>query len=148
MRCSKAKKLISPYIDGEMDSGLKQALESHLADCGSCRGEFGETMKLRGLFAQTVEFKAPFGFATRVMAGAGAGKTPGRAWMPLFAKFAETLVVLAMVAAGTIAGGFLISGMPETSRITSAFSLEIFEPVPPGSVGSAYLAMTEAGHER
>ena len=149
MRCSKAKKLITPYVDAELGSGLKQLLESHMDSCGNCRSEFEGAMKLHDLLVQAESFKAPLGFATRVMAVAPADKSAGRAWMPLFARFAEALVVFAMVAAGIISGGFLINGLgPETRGLTSSFSLEIFEPVPPGSIGSAYLAMTEAGHER
>lgn len=149
MKCSKAKSLISPYVDGELDLGLKQALESHMDSCGTCRGEFEGALKLHDLLGQAESFKAPYGFSTRAMAGAAADKTGGRVWRPIFARFAEALVVLAMVAAGIVSGGFLINGLgPETRGITSSFSLEIFEPVPPGSVGSAYLAMTEVGHER
>jgi len=149
MRCTKAKRLISPYMDGELDSGLKQSLESHMDNCGSCRGELEGAMKLHDLFAQPVRFKAPYGFATRVMANAASDKKSRGAWIPVFAKFAETIVVLAMVGVGIISGTFLINGAgPENRGITSSFSLEIFEPVPPGSVGNAYLAMTEVRHER
>lgn len=149
MKCSNAKRLISPYMDGELDTDLKQSLRTHMDNCAKCGSEFDEAVKLRGLLARAERFKAPYGFATRVMANAAADKTGGRAWMPLFAKFAETVVVLAMVAAGIISGGFLLNGLaPENNGFASSFSLELFEPTPPGSIGGAYLAMMETGHEK
>ena len=149
MKCSKAKRLASPHLDGELGSGLKQSVESHIANCGKCSIEFDEAMKLRELIAQTERFKAPYGFATRVMANANAGKAARRAWMPIFAKFAETIVILVMVAVGIISGSFLINELaPKNNSMTSSFSLEMFEPAPPGSIGGAYLAMMETGHEK
>ena len=37
MRCSYAKKIISEYIDGDLDSGRKARLENHLSQCPDCR---------------------------------------------------------------------------------------------------------------
>lgn len=37
MRCTKARKLISEYADGDLNSKKKARLERHLSDCPSCR---------------------------------------------------------------------------------------------------------------
>ncbi len=37
MRCKKAKKLISDYIDGELNSSKSSSLEEHLKECEECR---------------------------------------------------------------------------------------------------------------
>ncbi len=37
MRCSRAQKYISEYVDGILDSGLEESLTRHLAECADCR---------------------------------------------------------------------------------------------------------------
>ena len=37
MRCRKASKLISFYLDGELNARQRKALEAHLSECASCR---------------------------------------------------------------------------------------------------------------
>jgi hypothetical protein len=39
------------------------------------------------------------------------------------------------------------SSLP-TATITSSFSLDVFDAAPPGSLGNAYLAMTEVENEK
>ncbi len=42
MKCSKAHKLISPYIDGELSERDMKTLEDHMKVCHKCRTEFEE----------------------------------------------------------------------------------------------------------
>ena len=37
MRCSRAKRLIGDYIDGNLEAKEKSALEQHLKDCPDCQ---------------------------------------------------------------------------------------------------------------
>ncbi len=37
MRCTKIRKWINDYIDGDLDSLRRQSLENHLKDCSGCR---------------------------------------------------------------------------------------------------------------
>ncbi len=53
MRCKKIRELIlTDYIDGELDSGVSEKIESHLASCEGCRKvkeeASGVTASLRG----------------------------------------------------------------------------------------------------
>ncbi|MBM4403742.1 MAG: zf-HC2 domain-containing protein [Candidatus Cloacimonetes bacterium] len=36
MRCSKVRKLLTPYLDQELSGGMRPRLEKHLQSCGSC----------------------------------------------------------------------------------------------------------------
>jgi hypothetical protein len=55
-----------------------------------------------------------------------------------------------MISVGVLAGRFVMNSMmnQRVSSFVSSFSLDLFEPAPPDSVGGAYLAMTEASHEK
>jgi len=64
---------------------------------------------------------------------------------PAYLKFIEILVVILMVIIGLISGNMLISGKEagKPADIALAYSLDVFEPTAPGSVGSAYLLVME-----
>ena len=150
MRCLKAHKLLSPYMDGELHPAKREALESHLKECDGCRAEFESLQKLQALFGHTEKYSAPYGFATRVTAAAGARSKGRAALAPWFVKLAEAALFALIISAGVLSGDFL-SGrlMPEkTASLTSSLSLEIFDPAPPESLGGVYLAMMEESHER
>lgn len=150
MRCSRAHKLISLYIDGELVTRDKEAFESHLKECRACSRELEETIKLHHLLAHTERFKAPYSFSAKVMANITADKAREFPLIPLFTKFAEVIVLLVILFSGIISGGFLANRlMPEkTVSIISSFSLDIFDPVPSHSLGGAYLAMMEVKYEK
>ena len=42
MRCYRARRLFSVYLDGEIDPRRRASLESHLADCKACSAELGK----------------------------------------------------------------------------------------------------------
>jgi len=49
MRCAKAKKLISAYIDSELDMPSVEALEEHVAECARCRDLLADLRKIAGM---------------------------------------------------------------------------------------------------
>jgi hypothetical protein len=102
------------------------------------------------LFARAEEFKPPYGFSTRVMANIASEKAKGFSWTPLFARFAEVIVLLAMIFTGIISGSFLSNRLVNEKKtlIMSSFYLDIFDPTPPDSLGGVYLAMTEVRDEK
>ncbi|HET7318469.1 MAG TPA: hypothetical protein VFK23_04960, partial [Nitrospirota bacterium] len=67
-----------------------------------------------------------------------------------FAKFAEAAVLLFVIFIGIAAGSFIMKGLPSqnATSLASSMSLDLFDAAPPGSLGGAYLAMTEANHEK
>jgi hypothetical protein len=149
MRCGKTK-LASPYIDGELEGEEKTLFEAHLRGCLECSRRIEGIRTTRALFANAERCKAPCGFSARVMAKAAERETKRFPLFPLWAKFAEVTVVLVMITVGILSGRFLTNSImgQRTVNIASSFSLEIFEPAPPGSLGGAYLALMEAGNEK
>jgi len=150
MKCSKAHKLISPFIDGELSERDIKTLEDHMKVCHKCRAEFGESKKLHNLFANVDGFKAPYGFHVRVMANISSGKARGISGIPVFARFAEAVVIIAIIAIGVFSGSLVIKGNPpdKAREIMASLSLDVFDSAPPGSLGGVYLAMTEVRNEK
>lgn len=150
MKCSKAHKLMSPYIDGELPEGEMSALEDHIKVCDKCRTEFEENKELHGFFSGLAEFKAPYGFQTRVMANVVTGKAEEKPGVSVLTRLAEALVVIAVITTGIMSGAFLVKNLvPEKAQyVIASLSLDVFDPAPTGSLGGAYLAMTEERNEK
>lgn len=145
MKCSKSK-MVSPYLDGELTAGEKARFESHVKGCPECSARLEAFQGMHAEFAGAEREKAPAWFSARVRARV-AGVRPQRiAAFPLLVRFAEIAIVLLMITVGVISGRLLVRGAPGPSmgNIASTFSLEVFDPAPPDSVGGVYLAMTEA----
>ncbi|MBI5635291.1 MAG: zf-HC2 domain-containing protein [Nitrospirae bacterium] len=150
MNCSKTDKLISPYIDGELKAEAKEAFEAHMKACYACSMAVEQVRKQHNLFAQAKQYKVPYGFSTRVMANVSAERTGWFSLTPLFARFAGAIVLLMIISIGMISGGFLSGSLMQTKMVsmTSALSLDLFDPMPPDSLGGAYFAMTEVKDEK
>jgi anti-sigma factor RsiW len=146
MRCSKARKFFSSYIDGELGENETSRLKSHLARCGRCSTELDEMRMLHGLFSRAERFSAPPGFCGDVMQKISARPVKVFSLFPAFTRFAEAAAVVAAVTAGLMTGGMLINVVAPhqmEEQIAASLSLETLEALPPDSLGRAYLAMTE-----
>lgn len=151
MNCSKTQKFISPYIDGELSEGTKRNLESHIKDCEKCRTEMKAMQELHQLFVSTEKFKAPHGFHTRVMANVNTAK--GTGWLSgisIPVRLAEAVMVLVLIAVGILSGSLLGKGLApaKVGNEMAALHLDVFNSAPPGTLGGAYLAMTEERNEK
>jgi len=150
MSCPKTK-LISAYLDKELVLSEKAAFEIHLKGCNSCAHALEELRSLRVVFANVERLPAPYGFATRVMARTAELENKKAPWLvPFFVRFAEAAVLLVVITVGILAGKVMTnsSSATTTTNIASSLSLDLFDAAPPGSLGGAYLAMTEAKHEK
>jgi anti-sigma factor RsiW len=150
MSCPKSK-LISEYLDKEMGLGEKTAFETHLQGCNSCSHSLEEMRSLRAAFANAEQHQAPYGFAARVMARTAEFEKKKSPWfVPFSLRFAEAAVLLIVITVGILAGRIMTSSSlaAQTTNIASSFSLDLFDAAPPGSLGNAYLAMTEVRNEK
>ncbi|RJQ29389.1 MAG: hypothetical protein C4589_04995 [Peptococcaceae bacterium] len=69
MKCTKAKNLFSPWLDGELGPVEAGEFRRHIAGCASCRGEFSEWREISGVMRGMAEaVTAPAGFAGSVRA--------------------------------------------------------------------------------
>lgn len=66
MRCSEAKSLFSPYLDGVVTGTQMGALSRHLEGCGACRREYVQLNQTQRLLAKVGRRKAPSDLALRL----------------------------------------------------------------------------------
>jgi len=146
MRCSKASKCLSPYIDGELGPQERALLESHLARCGGCARKLEELTRVHSLFVDAERVSAPQGFSAEVMEKVSAQPSRGFSLIPFFTRFAEVTAVVLAITAGIMSGNILTNALTLHHRgetIVASLSLDTFEALPPDSLGSAYISMTE-----
>lgn len=146
MRCSKASKYLSSYVDSELDAKEVALLESHLAQCDQCAGELEQVRQLKSLFSQAQRFSAPPAFRVKVMERINEQPAEGFSLFPMFIRFAEAGVFILAITAGVMSGGMLINAfapLHKGDQVIASLSLDTFEALPPDSLGRAYLAMTE-----
>jgi len=150
MSCPKSI-LISAYLDEELQGSDRATLEAHVQGCNRCSQSLEELRSLRAAFSTTQRHQAPYGFATRVMARTRELEKQQTPWhVPLIMRFAEVAVLLVVITVGILAGRVMTNGssVTGTTTISSTLSLDMFDATPPGSLGGAYLAMTEARNEK
>lgn len=149
MRCNAAKRLISPYIDGELLEREREEFESHIKACDGCRNAFESSQRVHNLFAGAERFSAPYGFSTRVLVNLET-KTHRRGILVPLYKFAGAVAALAVIGLGIVSGGFLghSFSFQKQDDLSAFFSLDMFKAAPPDSMAGAYLAMTEVNVEK
>ena len=150
MKCPKTEH-ISAYLDGELEKKDRASLQSHIQNCARCAQMFQEMRSLRAAFAQAERHPAPYGFATRVIARTTDLEKKKAPWfVPIFVRFAEAAFLLVVITVGILAGKVMTnsSSAVNTTNNASSLSLDVFDATPPGSLGGAYLALTEVGNEK
>jgi len=149
MRCKKVHGLMSAYLDGELSTREQDLLAEHLKQCTVCGNEFHAFQEMHKALLQAERFTAPPGLSRRVMARLDTVK-PQPFFAPLWMHFAEALVVFVVIGIGVVSGNLFSNslGLGNHDKGIASLSLEIFDAAPPESVGGAYLAMLEVGHEK
>jgi hypothetical protein len=59
LQCPQAKRLFSPYLDGEVTGAEMLALQEHLTDCASCQAEYRALRRTQQLLASVKRPQAP-----------------------------------------------------------------------------------------
>lgn len=62
MRCGKARKNLTAYIDGELDGRALEPLKAHLDDCPECRAVAAELKTTSGILSGLTELEPSPGF--------------------------------------------------------------------------------------
>jgi anti-sigma factor RsiW len=45
MKCAEYKRLLSPYLDGQVSGAEMFALQNHMKECASCEREYAEVQR-------------------------------------------------------------------------------------------------------
>jgi anti-sigma factor RsiW len=123
--CQEIDSLMTPYVDGEVDFAVKQAVEDHLGDCELCRARARTEEAARRLVqagASTLSASAPASLRARCVGAVStrdAAPRPAsrgsrtRRWLPL--SMAATLLLAV--------GGVFMVGQQE--RLEAAFAAQL-----------------------
>ncbi len=156
MKCKHAKKLISPYIDNELSQTDRHTLAAHIEICPACRQELEKTESVSAMLTAVDRPSAPLGFATRVMAGIDEESEAHGFWRalglhPHLLKALEVAFALVIVIIGVLSGNMLMTDRAtpvQVAELRGSFHLEVFESVPPDSIGGIYVSMTGVTSEK
>jgi len=156
MRCRKVTSYLNAYADGELPEKQRLSVKEHLATCEACQRRLEEIRGIDVLFQGTLSVPpVPDGFAARIMAEARRRQSvvaPKRSeWNPLQwvaglsvpMRIAACVAILLAFATGlSLDGGWMTRQGMSSQPEKNLSGLEWFEPTPPGSIGSVYIAMT------
>jgi anti-sigma factor RsiW len=151
MTCKSVREMISPYIDEALEPSERDEFVRHIEECSECRLRFEEIRGVHALLAAAERYRAPAGFSSRVMSSVKAEQKAGMPAFasfktPLFLKFAEAAFAVVIAIIGIISGNILMMNSHTYERppvIEESLSLDVFDPLPPDSIGGAYIIMTE-----
>ena len=68
MKCDDLLKLLSDYVDGEVDPAICKELEKHLSDCDPCRVVVDNITQTVRLYRGEQEYELPMTFRKRLHA--------------------------------------------------------------------------------
>lgn len=149
MKCSHIKATISRYVDEDLNPGETRLLELHIAGCPACREALEQAVAVHKLFVSAERFEAPPGFAGTVIARIKEKENQPSFWgfltiHPVFLRTMEVAFALLIMVIGMISGTALVANRtPERPpTLQETFSLDVFEPSPPDSIGGVYAALS------
>jgi len=132
MKCKEVRRLLPPYVDGELAGQAQASVHQHLASCPACNSAFEELKQNLALLrsAGTAE-PGPY-FAARVMADIRqAGRTSARTWLAwgrALGSAAAALLVMASIGVGALIGRGLAQGSPTGSVTSEELTVSSDEP--------------------
>ena len=166
MHCEHIRKKLNAYMDGELPEKQRPIVEAHLASCESCRRQLEDIRGIDELFQGTLSVPpVPDGLVARIMAEARRKQPMGipekhsllPVWNPLqwIAELSASMrlaacatVILALVAGLSLDGGQITGRNASIEPEKNLYGLEWFDPAPPDSIGSVYIAMATQTYQK
>ncbi len=166
MRCKKITSYLNAYTDGELPEKQRSIVEAHLESCKVCQARLDDIHKIGELFRGSLPVPpVPDGLAARITAEARKRKSVYRikrpsaspSWNPFRWIYAFSwpmriavcaTVFIAMIAGTFIDGKWVFEQNLNIKAEDNFYGMEWFNPVPPGSIGSIYIAITDQTHRK
>lgn len=125
MNCAKVKGLLSPYVDGLLESSLREEVERHLSTCPDCSKELASWRSLVEELRSLEKVQAPDNFLEgvhrRLEGGVSFGKWLHRLLLPEGRKLSWGL-------AGVVIVAFLVITLFRKTQIPSQFEYKLSTP--------------------
>ena len=159
MRCEEVQSRLPAYSSGELPTGVREVVQTHLGGCAACQAAMAHIDALAAVLAGAQTPPVPAGFAARVMvrarshrsAAVSAGWNPLTRWRLASAPMqaAAAAVLLVGLGAGLLMGWTFDPAVmsPGNAEITSqadtldTYQFEYLGDAPGGSLAGSYLAL-------
>ncbi|MFZ0279763.1 MAG: zf-HC2 domain-containing protein [Candidatus Sulfotelmatobacter sp.] len=132
LNCEQVRREISNYVDGDLNSGLRSAMDEHLRGCKRCASVLAGTQNVVRLYGDERMLEVPAGFGQRLEkrlekrlarnVGTGRGWSSWSAWL------------VPVAAMALIAGGVLLTNSLTGGHFTRSFHADPAYNIPPDLV--------------
>jgi predicted anti-sigma-YlaC factor YlaD len=144
VNCSKIRRRLSAYLDGELDSVKKVSIESHLENCQACRHELKIVNQSWHFLDSLPEPEPPLYFYTRLKARlSSAARERKESWLDrVLIPVSAVVVVILGVFMGSVVGKNgkqVVQEVPAEDNIVSSLYLDHFDDFPTASLGEVYV---------
>jgi len=152
MRCSRVRKRLSAYMDGELSDQWRERIEHHLAACTRCQEELARLGIADRLLLDAPEVRVPPFLASRIVARAREEVEQGVAvpwWLPAGSPRLGYAMASVVLAGGIILGLQMGRGLaPIVASGESGSTIEIldlgsFRDEPEGSISAVVMGLIE-----
>ena len=160
--CRRIVQKLAAYQDGELSKDERNRMSMHLQNCPSCRSVYAEMERVSRSLEEIRDVEPPHGFYQRLLVKINA---PVKhrfdslfQWFSLLFPFPAATFALSLI--GLLLGGFLgntiVTGELWSVKNQAIYTqaqwdinaLQIFSPVPPGTLGDGYLRMVSPMEDR
>jgi len=154
MKCSRIKKKLSAYLDGEMSERERQIISQHLQQCEECNKELAALSAVRDAINTIDGMEVPPYFVTRLRQHIREQARPA----PFFQRIRGLAVTAATAGAvvaslfiGNQAGKTLYQSIAQTTEpviaeTNNVFGMSAFEEFPDGSLSDIYNELVAGGN--
>jgi hypothetical protein len=98
VNCETVWREVSNYVEGDIDAGLRAAMEEHFRTCAKCASVLAGTQNVIRLYSDERMLEAPAGFGGRLEKRLSQGsRVPGRKWST-WAAWLVPVAALALIA--------------------------------------------------
>jgi anti-sigma factor RsiW len=154
MKCSKIKKKLSAYLDGEMPEQEMQMISEHVEHCEECKAGLAAFIAVSDALNTIESIEVPLYFMTRLRQNARAQTKPVsflQRIRGLVLSGAIAAAVFASLFIGNQAGKNLYQSIAQTTEsltaeTTDVFGLSAFEEFPGGSLSDIYYELVTGGN--
>jgi Putative zinc-finger len=129
LNCEQVWREISNYVDGDVDAGLRSAMDEHFRACKRCASVLAGTRNVVRLYGDERMLEVPAGFGQRLekrlarnAAGSGRGWSSWAAWL------------MPVAAMALIVGGVLLTNSLTGRRLMRSYHAEPAYNIPPDLV--------------
>jgi len=172
VRCRRVRQNLSAFIDRELESPVRDAINAHLQKCPECRTACARLQKLELLLDESTVPPVPQGLTERIVASASRDvaspnpnciapapvphRPPERRWygVSTLMRIAAAVVLVIGLSAGAAMGRFVarttaaqLTDRPPSNDPATVYNLDSLSATPEDSLAGTYLTLVTAASQ-